>query len=128
MSFVLATPVRSAPSKNTSMMSRARSCRRRSSCGVWLLTKFISQLLRCRTAKCVRPSPLAPPADDVSRNHPAARGDVGQLREREAREGRAYSAVEEQRVEVDQLLGEEDRAVLGERGEGLARRRDALLH
>src|SRR5437588_9909166 len=128
MSFVLATPVRSAPSKNTSMMSRERSWCRRSSSGFSLLTKFIAKLLRCRTTNCRRSPRLALPADDERRNHPAARRDVGEFREREAREGRADLAVEEQRVEVNQLLGEKDRAVLGERREGLARRGHALLH
>src|SRR5579885_1941421 len=67
-------------------------------------------------------------ADDVSRNHAAARRDVRQFRERQAREGRAYLAVEEERVEVNQLLRENYRAVFGERRESFARGRHALLH
>src|SRR5205085_8358266 len=61
-------------------------------------------------------------------NHAAARRDVGEFSEREPRKRRADLAVKKQRVEVNQLLGEEDRAVLGERGESLARRRHALLY
>src|SRR5881227_3617614 len=128
MSCVLATPVRSSPSKNTSMMSRERSKRRRSSCGDSLLTKFIARTPPLPNYEPLPLELLTLLADDESRNHAAARRDVGEFRERETREGRADLAVEEQRVEVDQLLREEDRAVFGERGESLARRRHALLH
>src|SRR5437588_562493 len=128
MSCVLATPVRSSPSKNTSMMSRERSKRRRSSCGDSLLTKFIARTPPLPNHEPLPPKLLTLLADDESRNHAAARRDVGEFRERETRKGRADLAVKKQRVEVNQLLRVEDRAVFGERGEGLARRWDALLH
>src|SRR5829696_1733187 len=111
------------------MMSRERSKRRRSSGGPWLLTKFIvGRLLRWSGfRKLARPGSTLP-VDDEGRNHPAARRDVRQLRRGQAREGRADPPVEEQRVEVYELFGVDDRAVVQERRERLARRRDALLH
>src|SRR5829696_7531935 len=111
------------------MMSRERSKRRRSSGGPWLLTKFIvGRLLRWSGFRKLARLGSTLPVDDEGRHHPAARRDVRQLRRGESREGRADAAVEEQRVEVYELLGVDDRAVPGERREGLARRRDALLY
>src|SRR2546423_14638286 len=109
-------------------MSRKLSKPRRSSCGNPLLTKFIARAPPLPNCEPLSHPVLTLLADDESRNHAAARRDVGEFREREPRKRRADLAVEEQRVEVNQLLREEDRAVLCERGEGLARSGDALLN
>src|SRR5687768_11409691 len=108
MSFVLATPVISSPSKNTSRIKRERSWALRSSGdsngssrssamemllvgdeNAWLELYSFSLLL----------------TDDVSRHHAAARAYISQFRVGQTRKRRPDFAIEQERVEIHQLLG-----------------------
>src|SRR4029079_17869991 len=67
-------------------------------------------------------------ADDEGWNHPAARADICQLRERQTRERRANLTVEEQGVKVDQLFRKLHLSFFSESWKNFACRGNALLN
>src|SRR5690349_14421905 len=67
-------------------------------------------------------------ADDVGGHHAAARADVRQFRKRKARECRTDFAVEEQRIEIDELLRKFNSPLVGQSGKSLTCGRHAFLH
>src|SRR5215204_205517 len=67
-------------------------------------------------------------ADDVGGHHSAAGADVGQFSKRKTRKRRTDFAVEQQRIEIDELFREFDSAIVRKRRESLAYGRHALLH
>ena len=66
-------------------------------------------------------------ADDKRRHHAAARRDVGEFGERKTREGGADLAEEQERIEIDELLGKLERAVRLQSRKRFARRAHAFL-
>src|SRR5262245_42388094 len=67
-------------------------------------------------------------ADDVGGHHAPAGADIREFRKRKTGERGTDFAVEQQRIEVDELFRELDATIIRQRRESLAGSRHTLLH